>query len=292
MSKSSNHMTQRVLAFLAVVVAALAAASVIEYLAVLGIVPESYVVPIYAVIILLGGYAVIRIVNSVLERVVEPAFGATRAHGVKNVFELVAGIILIVFVFATFGVNITAALIGAGFIGIVLGLAAQQVLGNIFAGLSLLISKPFEIGDRIRLATTSYSLTGSTYSHESEASGFTGLVSDVGIFFTRVLLDDGTPAIFPNSAVIGALILNYSKIETRTIRVRMDVDKKTDYDKFKTTLIESLKKHDAIERSTIEIMDVGASTFQVVISVSAKGDLDSIRTLVIREGMKAQESSI
>lgn len=144
----------------------------------------------------------------------------------------------------------------------------------------------------MRLATASYGLTGSTYSHESETSGFTGVVQDVGIFFTRVLLDNGIPAIFPNSVVIGALILNYSKVTLRTVRVRMDLDKRKDYDKFRARLIESLKKYDIIdgERSSVEIVDVGATTYQVVIAVWTKSVFDEpIKTLMIREGMKVQE---
>jgi small conductance mechanosensitive channel len=295
MSDSKNPpsmMRARILEFILILLAALVVALLARNLADRGLVPESYILPIYVTIVLVGGYLVIRIVNGIIERVVEPTLGATRAEGVKNLFQVVAGIVLIVFVFAMFGVNLTAALIGAGFLGIVLGLAAQQVLGNIFAGLSMLVSKPFEIGDRVTIATSSYGLTGSTYAHESQASGFIGVIQDVGIFFTRVLLDNGTPAVFPNSVVIGALIINYSKITLRTVRVRMDIDKKMDYDKFKARILESLKKHDTIDarESSIEVVDVGATTYEVVIAVRARSEFEEpVRTLVIREGMKVQE---
>lgn len=205
---------------------------------------------------------------------------------------MLAGISLALFIFAIFGVNLTAALIGAGFLGIVLGLAAQQVLGNLFAGFSMLASRPFEIGDRVTIATSSYGLTGSTYAHENQTSGFTGVVRDVGIFFTRVLLDDGTPAIFPNSVVIGSLIVNHSKCTMRSVRVRMDIDKKIDYDRFKSKFLESQKKYDIIdaEKSSVEIVDVGATTYQIVIAVWTRSESEEpIKTLVIREGMRAQE---
>ncbi len=205
---------------------------------------------------------------------------------------MLAVIILVVFVFTIYGVNLTAALIGAGFLGIVLGLAAQQVLGNLFAGLSMLVSRPFEIGDKVTIATSSYPLTGSTYAHENQTSGFTGIIQDVGIFFTRVLLDNGAPAIFPNSVVIGALIVNHSKENLRSVRVRMDIDKKMDYGRFKSKFLESQEKYDIIdaEKTSVEIVDVGATTYQIVITVWTKSDSDEpVRTLVIREGMKVQE---
>lgn len=292
MKRTTDPIRSRILEFTVIILAALSAALVVRYMAYLGVVSESFVLPINSVIVLIGGYLVIRIVDRMIERIVGPTLGITRTRGVKNLFQVIAAIILVVFIFAAFGVNLTAALIGAGFLGIVLGLAAQQVLGNIFAGLSLLASKPFEIGDRVKVATSSYGLTGSTYAHESEPSGFTGVVQDVGIFFTHVLLDNGIPAVFPNSVVIGALIINYSKIAIRTVRVRMDLDKKADYDKFKSRLLESLKKYDIIdaERSIVEIIDVGPTTYQVVITVWAKSESEeTIKTFVIREGTKVQE---
>ena len=59
-------------------------------------------------------------------------------------------------VFSISGVNIGNALLGAGFIGIVLGLAAQTVIGNFFAGLMLFASRPFYIGDRVALIIWQY----------------------------------------------------------------------------------------------------------------------------------------
>ncbi len=288
----SGLLKARIPEFVIVLSASAVVAFFARYLADRGLVPASYVLPIYVIVALIGGYLVIRIVSGILEREIKPTLGATRTEGIKNLFQVVAGIILVVFVFAMFGVNLTAALIGAGFLGIVLGLAAQQVLGNIFAGLSMLVSRPFEIGDRVTIATSSYGLTGSTYAHESQASGFTGVIQDVGIFFTRVLLDSGTPAVFPNSVVIGALIVNYSKETLRTVRVRMDIDKKTDYDRFKSKLLESQKKYDVIdaEKTSVEIVDVGATTYQVVVAVRTRSEFEEpVRTLVIREGMKVQE---
>jgi len=290
--EASGLMRARAIEFILILCASSVVALFARYLADSGRVPESYVLPIYVVITLVGGYLAIRIVNGMIERVVEPALGVTRAKGVKNLFQVLAVIVLAVFVFATLGVNLTAALIGAGFLGIVLGLAAQQVLGNVFAGLSMLVSKPFEIGDRVTIATSSYGLTGSTYAHESQTSGFTGVIQDLGIFFTRVLLDNGTPVVFPNSVVIGALILNHAKDALRAVRVRMDIDKKFDYDKFKSRFLESQKGNTLIdaEKSSIEIVDAGATTYQIVITVWTKSEFDEpIRTLVIREGMKVQD---
>jgi small conductance mechanosensitive channel len=280
------------LEFVLIIVVSFATAVLARYLADIGIVPEEYVLPIYAGIALIGGYLVIVVVNRIIARIAEPTLGVTRSRGFQNLFRVVAAIVLIGFVFTIVGVNLTAALVGAGFLGIVLGLAAQQVLGNIFAGFSLLVSKPFDIGDRVTLATSSYGLSGSTYAHENEVSGFTGVIQDIGIFFTRVLMDNGNPAIFPNSVVIGALIVNRSSPSLRNVRVRMDLDKSLDYSKFKVAVLESLRQYDVIdpERSSVEIVDLSTTTFQVVIAVWTKSpEHEPVRTIVIREAMKARD---
>jgi small-conductance mechanosensitive channel len=283
----------RILWFIPIVAVSIVAAVFVRYLADHGFVAEEYVLPIYAMILLVSGFLGIRIVNGLIDRIAKPTVGATHAQGIKNVFSIVSGIILVILAFAVFGFNLTGALIGAGFLGIVLGLAGQQVLGNVFAGLSLLVSRPFEIGDRVTLATSTYSLMGSTYSHETEVSGFTGTVQEIGIFFTRIMLDNGLSTVFPNSVVLGSLVMNYSKTDLRRVRVRMYLDTKLDFERFRAGLLESLKKHDEIDgaRSSVEIAGIGASGLEIAISVWTRSEVNEpISTMVIREGMKAQQA--
>jgi small-conductance mechanosensitive channel len=288
----STNVRARLLEFVFIVIAGVAAGLLARNGADRGLVPETYVLPIYALIIFVGGYLAIWIATGLLSRIVEPTVGATRSRGLRNALQLVGGIVLVVVVFATFGYNITGALVGAGFLGIVLGLAAQQVLGNVFAGLSLLVSKPFEIGDKVVISTSNYATTGSTYAHESQVSGFSGVVTDVGIFFTRIQLDNGTPAVLPNSVVIGAMIVNLTKTSERVVRVRMDIDRTVDFDSFKAKLLEALGRHDVIDSAAtqVEIADVGTGTYQIAIVVRAmSGSEEPVKTVVIREGMRVRD---
>src|SRR5581483_6133158 len=71
------------------------------------------------------------------------------AGGAKVVSSIVGYVITVAAAIAV--VDISHVLAGAGVAGIVLGIAAQQSLGNVFAGLVLLVSKPFTVGDRIRV---------------------------------------------------------------------------------------------------------------------------------------------
>ncbi|MGA2666400.1 MAG: mechanosensitive ion channel family protein [Nitrososphaerales archaeon] len=258
-------------------------------------VPEVFVAPLYAAVIVVDGYLIIRFVDVFIERSLEPAFGPTRTHGVKNLFQIVAAVVVVSGIFTVFGVNLTALLVGAGFLGIVLGLAAQQVLGNIFAGISIFLFRPFEIGDRVTIVNSSYGLLAGTYSHENAVNGYTGTIRDVGIFFTRVQLDEGTPSVFPNSVMTQSLVISYTKAATRRTRVRVDVDRKIDFGEFKSRMLQALKAHEWLDagRSELEIVDVGPTTYQVVIAVWTQSlHEEPVRTLVIGEALRVLGSFV
>ena len=75
-----------------------------------------------------------------------------------------------------------------GFVGMVVGFATQKVLGQVIAGLFLLIIRPFKIGDHVVVA------------------GEEGVVKDVTTFFTVIEKGDGELALIPNNNVIGGKI--------------------------------------------------------------------------------------
>ncbi|MEM3317807.1 MAG: mechanosensitive ion channel, partial [Metallosphaera sp.] len=80
-----------------------------------------------------------------------------------------------------------------GFIGVVVGFASQQVLGQALSGLFLLLSRPFKIKDHV-------SITGDE-----------GIVEDVTTLFTYLTKSDNTVAIIPSNLVIGNKIYLYPK---------------------------------------------------------------------------------
>ena len=280
---------------LIIIAAFLIAYIVYYYSSVQKVIPTAFDLPVFAVITLVTGYLIIRIISAIIWRVATPELGVTRGEGVKNFFQIVAVIFLVAVVFGLFGFNLTNWLVGAGFLGIVLGLAAQQVLGNIFAGIAMLFARPFDIGDRITLITAGYGLIWPSYSHEALASGYTGIVKDIGIFYTRVTGDEGVPTVLPNSVVIGSLVFNHTRVVERSVRVRMDLDKNTDYKEFKNELLAAfeLKHKETItpEKSNIEIVDVGLSTYQVVITVWSTSPFEEpVKTLIIQDAMDVQKA--
>jgi small-conductance mechanosensitive channel len=106
------------------------------------------------------------------------------------------------------GVNTGSLIAGSAFTAVVLGLAAQQTLGNLFAGLVLLTARPFRVGERVRLQAGA--LGGI---HE-------GIVSSLGLMYTTLARGEDQVMI-PNSGVISAVVVPLREPEPVDVKVRL-----------------------------------------------------------------------
>ena len=84
--------------------------------------------------------------------------------------------------------------LGGAFTAVIVGLAAQQTLGNVIAGTVLLSARPFRVADRVRLQGGQV------------AGQIDGTVSSLGLLYTTIVTDDG-PIMVPNSAVLNVAVL-------------------------------------------------------------------------------------
>lgn len=106
------------------------------------------------------------------------------------------------------GVSAGSLLAGSAFTAVVLGLAAQQTLGNLFAGMVLLSARPFRVGERIRL--------------QAGAAGgaVEGVVSSLGLLYTTISRGEDRTLI-PNNVVLGAAIIPLREPSPVDVRVRL-----------------------------------------------------------------------
>jgi len=110
------------------------------------------------------------------------------------------------------GIDLSGLLVGAGFLGIVVGLAARQTLGSLIAGFVLMFSRPFTIGDWIVVG-------------EDE-----GIVTDITIFNTRLENFDGEFIIIPNDRVADQPLTNRSQKGLLRLTVDVGIDYEADVD--------------------------------------------------------------
>jgi small-conductance mechanosensitive channel len=149
---------------------------------------------ISACVVLVAGTLATTRLSKALERLIRQRSMAS-AGGAARILTAGVGYVIVIFaVLAVLEVSIEHLLIGAGLAGIVLGIAAQQSLGNVFAGLVLVLAHPFKVGDHVRI--------------RSGALGgvFDAWVHEVSLTYVALRTDDGILNV-PNSAMLAAGVL-------------------------------------------------------------------------------------
>ena len=125
-------------------------------------------------------------------------------------------------------VNLGGLLIGAGFLGIVFGMAARQTLGALIAGFVLMFSRPFEIGDWI------------------EVNDREGIVTDITIINTRLRSFDGEEVVMPNDAVSKGTVVNRTRRGRLRIRTDVGIDYDADVDRAEELALEVMESIDNV----------------------------------------------
>ena len=145
-------------------------------------------------------------VESYLRRNAEGDAGAratVQAVGYAGRFVLWS--ILLITALAAFGIDVTALITGLGLGGIAIALAVQNILGDLFAALAIVLDKPFVVGDFIIVDTTM------------------GTVEHVGLKTTRIRSLGGEQIIVSNSELLKSRIRNYKRMEQRRVLFAIDV---------------------------------------------------------------------
>jgi len=125
--------------------------------------------------------------------------------------KVVVLVVAIYFFFVAWHVDLTAWLASAGILGIAVGFAAKDSLGNLFAGLSILADGPYKLGDWIVVDGT---IRGE----------LRGRVTHIGIRSTRVLTMDDVEITVPNSQIANAQLINENGGPDRKQRVEVTVE--------------------------------------------------------------------
>ena len=184
---------------------------------------EVYKPILYAITIVSIGILSIEIISRGIKRYIEYKGISKEASKVADLFRVIAYAILVIVVLGALNINVTGLLLSAGFLGIVIGLAAQTTLGNVFSGLSLIIAKPFRPSDFITIHAWQTNIQPPSYLHQEFVPGYSGVVASIGLMYTRLIDGNGTPIYIPNSTVNGALIINHHRAKARVIKISFDV---------------------------------------------------------------------
>ena len=153
---------------------------------------QSIVYGTAALFLVLGSVATYGLAGKA-RQLLEPKAGPAHAAIVRYALLIVGAFTTLAITLVLFGVDVSQLVLGGAITTIFLSIAAQQALGNVFAGLVLAFARPFKVGDAIRLRAGAIGGT------------LDGIVTDIGITYVRIDTDGSVMSV-PNAQVLNAIV--------------------------------------------------------------------------------------
>ena len=157
---------------------------------------------------------------------------------IVRVVQLLVLAFTLVMALEKFGVNIAALVAGIGVAGVGVGLAMQGVLGNLVAGLTIIFTKPFRIGDFVELV------------------GVDGRVDTIELFSTTLVHADLSRVVIPNRKIVGEILHNYGTI--RQLDLKVGVAYGTDLDRALSIIRDVLNRNARVLKNPAPVVGAAA----------------------------------
>lgn len=186
---------------------------------------------ILAFVVFAVGAKLIKWVMNILRRSME------RANAEQGVVTFVSSLckyalyfVLLLMILSNFGVTASSVVAVLGSAGLTIGLALQGSLSNFAGGVLILLLKPFVVGDYII-----------ENSDKQE-----GTVSEISIFYTKLLTPDNKAIMIPNGTLSNSSIVNVTAMKNRRLDLRFGVAYNSDIAKVKKILEDIITKDEAV----------------------------------------------
>jgi small-conductance mechanosensitive channel len=148
-----------------------------------------------------------RLLSPRLYRRLDPATAGTTGFVVR----LLATATVVILALRIAGVTASTLAVGGAFTAVLLGLAAQQAMGGVFAGIVLQSTRPFRVGERVRLVGGAL------------AGSLEGTVSSLGLFYTT-LSQGADRLLVPNNVLLGLVVVPLREPDKVDVKARFPVD--------------------------------------------------------------------
>ncbi len=149
--------------------------------------------------------------------------------------------------------TLSAVITAAGFLGIVLGLAAQSSLGNVFAGLVLVFSQALRVGDMV------------------EYEGEVAVIEDISLTHTILRLRDGRTIVIPNSNMLNSRIVSYTMPEEKVAAtITVGISYESDLNDAIKAMLEAARDHPKVLRNPApQVIVTGFGDFSINLKLLA-----------------------
>lgn len=164
------------------------------------------------------------------------------------ILKLVLIVSVVLFALNNLGVNITTFIAGLGVGGIAIALATQNILGDLFSSLSIVLDKPFIVGDAISLGE------------------WQGTIEHVGLKTTRIRSINGEQIVVSNSDLLSSKIRNFKRLEERRVAFTLGVTydaKREDVKRAIPEIKAIVEKYPKTRFDRAHFMNYGASSLDI-----------------------------
>jgi len=185
---------------------------------------------ISAVLTFITCFIVMQIILKTLERVLRRAnkIDGTLKGFIHSAVKIVLWILTGIIVAGALGIPTTSLVALISIAGLALSLSVQNILSNLFSGLTLLVSKPFKSGDYV------------------EVGGRNGIIKSVGLFYTQLNTLDNVSINIPNSDVTGTTVMNYSREPLRRVDRVFSAAYESSTEDVKAAILEAISRDEKI----------------------------------------------
>lgn len=182
-----------------------------------------------AIVILVVGKLLIRLTLRLLRRsrALKKADVAV-SRFLTSFIKMALNVVLVIMVVSVLGVPMTSIVAIVTAAAAAIGLALQGALGNFAGGIMILIFRPFHLDDFI------------------DAGGFSGTVTDIGIFYTVLKTPDNKEVTIPNGTIMAQPVTNYSAYDIRRLDIPFSVAYGTDIDLVRKAMLETAEANQLV----------------------------------------------
>ncbi len=155
-----------------------------------------------ALIILIIGMMVAKRVSKGVQKLCETkGFDVTLSRFIANVVKIIIVFMVALICLNKIGISVTPFLAAIGALSLGAGLALQGLLSNYAAGLNIILTRPFIVGDTIQV------------------QGVAGIVKDILLAYTIIVTEDDVTITIPNKHIVGEILHNSSKVSMLELAV-------------------------------------------------------------------------
>ncbi len=216
----------------------------------IGVLTPLIISAVKALVVLVVGWITAGSIGGMVRRRINktPHIDPTLGNFIASIVKWVILAMVLVAVLGIFGIEATSLVAIMGAASLAIGLALQGTLGDLAAGVMLVVFRPYKLGQFVDIGGTS------------------GTVKDLNLFTTELATADNVQIIVPNGKAWGAIITNYSAHDTRRVDLTFGIDYGDDADDAMQIILDTAKADERVHSDPepwVRVTNLGDSSVDI-----------------------------